>query len=488
MAAIALLVGNAFRSPSQQMRLKASEQTMIELDPARLARDLADTLAIATYADVDLEAIDVEPFKQLHELLEERFPEVHRAMDRERVNELSLLYRWEGRDESLPPMLLMSHLDVVPIEESTASEWQHPPHAGIVADGFVWGRGALDVKCGFVAFLTAAEALIKGGFVPQRTIYLALGHDEEVGGGSGNRVIAERFKERGVRLGFVLDEGGVILDGVIAGAPRPIAFVAIAEKRTATLELSVRGDGGHSSMPGRSAVTTLGQLITRLDAEPMPIRLTNSAATLFDFLAPEMPLLQRTIMGNRGLFGGLIGKQLARTPSTAAIVRSTINFTQLRTDTAANQTPSVVHATINARLLPGDGPEDVRDHMLRVADDLRTADGLSAIECQVVGEVRGDAVASVDHPDFLLLQRTIHEIFPDVIVAAGLTSVSTDSSWYYDVADNVYRFIPMRLRPEDITRIHGTNERIAVENLREITQFYARLIMNMASERSAETR
>jgi carboxypeptidase PM20D1 len=472
----ALLVINAIRLPSRQLSVASPAET--QLDSEALAAILAEFLAVPSYSADDRSQMDRGRFQQLHEILERRFPEAHRVLEHETINGMSLLYRWPGRDESLEPILLMSHLDVVPIEEASHSEWRFPPPQATVADGLVWGRGALDVKCGVIGIMAAVERLVRDEVTPDRTVYLAFGHDEEVGGEDGNGEIARRFQEQGTRFAFVHDEGGAILDDVVPGAPRPVAFIAIAEKGVAHLQITARGAGGHGSMPGRSAIVQLAEAITRIEKHPLPIRLTEPTQTFLDFLAPELPLPQKVVVGNRWLFGGLIGWQFSSSSSTNAVVRSTLNITQVGTDSVSNQNATVAHATINVRLLPGDTAEMARDHVQSLTADLRLGNGEPAIVCEIT-RARSESVTSpIDCDEFRTLQQTIHEVFPDALVAAGLTSVSTDSSWYYGVTDKVYRFIPMRLKPEDLVRIHGVNERIGVANLAEISRFYEQLIRN----------
>ncbi|KAA5541831.1 M20/M25/M40 family metallo-hydrolase [Roseiconus nitratireducens] len=476
------LVGYAFRLPSKQQRVIAPDMKTGAMSPEQSAEILAEFLAVQSYSYHDRSKMDPDAFLRLHQILQDRFPNAHQSLQRETVSELSLLYRWQGTDESLDPILLMSHMDVVPVSEETASEWIHGYQTGEVADGYVWGRGALDVKSGVIAIMSAVEQLASDGFTPQRTVYLAFGHDEEIGGEQGNAVMAKRFADQGIRFAYILDEGGAILDGVVPGAPRPVAFVAIAEKAWADLEIVAHGEGGHGSMPGRSAVAQLSETIRRIENQPMPVRVTEATATLFRFLAPEMPLLQRTVLGNRWLFDGLIGWQFSRQPSTEGVVRSTMNVTQLFTRNPPNVTPAWAKATVNVRLLPGDTAEDARDHLLAITKDQQLHDGSPAIECTIRQDIKGQLVSSDECEEFATLQKTIHEVFPDVIVAAGLTSVSTDSSWYYGVTDKIYRFIPMRVRSEDMARIHGVNERLAVDNLAEIVRFYELLLRNSTAE------
>jgi len=476
---VAGLVVNAQRFPSRQFKVAPIEAPQINAEA--VAETLADVLAVPTYSDQDRSQMDARQFVRLHAILTERFPNVHAELEREVIGGMTLLYRWPGEDETRDPILLMSHLDVVPVEESSRHEWLYPYDDGTIAEGFVWGRGALDVKCGVVGILAAVEHLLQEGFSPRQTIYLAFGHDEEIGGAEGNAVIAQRFAEDEIRLACVFDEGGAILDGVIPGAPKPVAFVAIAEKSSAHLEIVARGEGGHGSMPGRSAVVNLTDAVHRIHQEPMPARITEATSTLLEFLAPEMPLPQRTLLGNRWLFDPVIAALFSRSPSTSAVVRPTINVTQLITESRENQTPTIARATLNARLLPGDSAEDVCDYVLSLTEDIVLHNGEPAIACEVKRASIGELVSPVDCPEFETLQRTIHEVFPDVLVAAGLTSVGTDSKWYYDVTDKIYRFIPMRVTPEDVARIHGINERIGVENMAEVAQFYVQLIRNLSA-------
>jgi carboxypeptidase PM20D1 len=472
--------------PSRQLRVEPVEVTGI--DDHAVASALKEMLAEPSISDRDRSKIDPEPFRSIHSILRERFPRVQEALDCTTVNELSLLYHWPGQDSSLEPILLMSHLDVVPIESESIDQWTDKKAEARIDEDYVWGRGALDVKCGVVGILSAVEQLLAEGFQPQRTVYLALGHDEEVGGKFGNGAIAQQFEASGMQFAFVLDEGGAILQDIIPGVKQPVAFVGIAEKRCVELTITARGEGGHGSIPGRSAVLNLTECIRRMDQQPMPARMTDAAATLFDFLGPEMPLPQRTVAGNRSLFAPLLTYQLARSPSTNAIVRSTMNVTQISSHSASNQNPTEAFATVNARLLPGDSAETVRDHILRICEDMHTHDPASgrpvpAIGCEITHRSRGELVASTEDDAFGLLQTTIHQVFPDVTVAAGLTSVSTDSAWYYGVTSNVFRFIPMRVSETDVKRIHGIDERIGINNLGDIARFYVQLLRNATTER-----
>ena len=209
-------------------------------------------------------------FLALHEYLKETFPKVHSGLTKETINDYSLLYTWKGSDETLKPILLMAHLDVVPVEPASEADWQHPPFEGQIQDGYIWGRGALDDKAGVMGLLEAVETLLAEGFRPKRTIYLAFGHDEELGGPNGAAKIAELLLSRKVELDYVLDEGLIIANGILP-VSKPVALIGIAEKGFVSLELSVETEGGHSSMPPpNTAIGILSEAVNKLEEGQMP--------------------------------------------------------------------------------------------------------------------------------------------------------------------------------------------------------------------------
>jgi carboxypeptidase PM20D1 len=188
-------------------------------------------------------------FQRLHKFLSDSFPAIHTHLAREVIGGYSLIYTWKGTNESLKPLLLMGHIDVVPVDPESEKTWTHPPFSGEIAAGYIWGRGTMDDKVSVLAILEAVEHLLATGFQPQRTLYLAFGHDEKTGGASGAAKIASLLHSRQVELEYVLDEGGSITDGLVPGVAAPVALIGIAEKGYLSLELSVESAGGHSSTP-----------------------------------------------------------------------------------------------------------------------------------------------------------------------------------------------------------------------------------------------
>ncbi|HCE71279.1 MAG TPA: hypothetical protein DET67_08680, partial [Ruegeria sp.] len=176
---LALVAVIAFRTVQYRPGpVEASQPFSVGADIDRAAQVLAEAVRFRTVS-TDMSHPDFPAFLAF---LEQSFPAVHRTMERTLLEPVTPLYKWQGSNPDLPPVMLAAHYDVVPVTEDTLGEWDHPPFAGVVADGFVWGRGTLDNKGALIAALTAAEKLINDGFTPERTIYFSFGGDEETGG------------------------------------------------------------------------------------------------------------------------------------------------------------------------------------------------------------------------------------------------------------------------------------------------------------------
>lgn len=447
------------------------------------AERLGGSIRIPTVSHEDPGVFDGEAFRALHTYLQTAFPKVHAQLRRETVATHSLLYTWPGSDPALEPILLLGHLDVVPVEPGTEGAWQVEPFSGRIADGFIWGRGAIDNKCAVVGLLEAVEKLLGEGFQPSRTVYLAFGHDEEVGGSGGAREIATRLKRRGVRPAMVLDEGGVIGDGLLPGLSAPVAMVGIAEKGFLSLELSTRLPGGHSSLPPRqSTVGILSAAIARLEDHPMPARLDGPTRQLFDRIGPRLPFAQRAVFANLWLTRPLVIRKLAADPSTNAMVRTTTAATIFQAGTKDNVLPTRARAVINFRILPGDSVGGVVEHVRRVIDDPR-------VEVRTTGRFSAEpsALSSTESFGFRMLERSIRSVSPGTIVAPYLVVVVTDSRYFAGLSPSVFRFLPVRLGPRDLARMHGTNERIAVRDYELAVRFYRQLIQEATSNTGRTT-
>jgi carboxypeptidase PM20D1 len=447
------------------------------VDGAAVAGRLAGSLPFATVSFYDRSRFDAEAFGGLHRYLEETYPRVHARLSREQVADLSLLYTWQGRDRSLRPALLMAHQDVVPVEAASSADWVHPPFAGTIAEGFVWGRGALDDKVDVVCILEAVEALLAEGFTPERTIYLSFGHDEEVGGHEGAAAVAELLRSRGAELAYVLDEGGGFASDALPSLPGPLAPIAIAEKGSVSIELVVEAEGGHSSIPPRhTAAGILASAIHRLEGNPMPASLGATTRLTLEYLAPELPFSGRVAVGNLWLFGAPLRILASRDPVLDALMRTTTAVTIVESGVKANVVPRQARAVVNHRILPGDSVEDVLTHVRDTIDDPRIS-----LQVGEHGEPRNPSpVSRVDSEAFAVIRRTVAEVFPDVVLVPVLSVGGTDARHFYGLADSVYRLTPLLLSRETLQRAHGVNERVPVAALADAVRFYARLLRNSA--------
>ena len=363
----------------------------------------------------------------------------------------------------------------MPVAPGTDKDWQHPPYDGVISDGFIWGRGSWDDKGNLYSMLEAAEQMAKEGFRPKRTIYLAFGHDEEVSGTRGAKAIAATLASRGVRLDFVLDEGLLIADGMMKGLDKPAALIGLAEKGYATLVLTAHSTPGHSSMPPReTAIGMMSAALARLEDHRLPMHVRGAVAEMFDTLAPEMNGVSRVVLSNLWLFKPLLLRQFETSGPTEAMVRTTTALTIFNAGDKDNVLPGNVDATVNFRLLPGDTQASVTDHVRTTINNERIS------IAPFPGNTDPPPVTGTAGKSYQTLNRTIREVFPDVVVAPGLMVAATDSRHYADIADNIFRFSPVRANSEDLKRFHGTNERLSIEGYADMIRFYRRLIENTA--------
>lgn len=454
-----------FQSPLPAVNVKAGEA----------AEHLSSLVQIKTISHEDPRDNDNSTFKELHKRLAEYYPSLHKNLGREVLDGYSLLYTWQGSDPALEPVCFMAHQDVVPADESTLDKWTHPPFSGKIADGFVWGRGAQDIKCQLVSVMEAVEHLIKGGYQPERTILLAFGHDEEVLG-TGAKAIVAHLKEKGIRLAAVIDEGGSVYDGIVPGIRGQSANIGLAEKGYLSLKFTVNALGGHSSVPKpETAIGILARAIDRLQSNPFPYKV-ETVLPMFKGLMPAANLMYQVAFSNLWLFGGIIRQKLASDPQTAATIHTTTAPTIFHSGVKDNVLPSLAEAVINFRVLPGESISQVCDRIKEVISDDRVT----------FEPLRGNAweaspISPTDCPAYHHLASVITAHFPDAVCAPYNMLGGSDARNYYAISDNVYRFSPLVVTKADLAGIHGVNERISVEALDKMVRFFCHLMPRWAS-------
>ena len=421
-------------------------------------------------------SIDTAAFTGLDTFLEQQFPLIDSLLEKRTVNGFSRVYKWPGRNPKLAPILLLAHQDVVPVDEANKEEWAFPPFGGKVDDGYIWGRGTMDMKGMLMGIMEAVEELLKEGYSPNRAVYLAFGHDEETQDGYGAKAIARAFREEGLQFEYVIDEGMMVLEDALSGLPHPMAMIGVAEKGIVTLELIARVEEvGHSSRPPKeTAIGLLSRAIVRLEEHPFPAKIDGATASLFNYAGPEMDFFYRVLFANLWLTGGLVRHQLGSDPSTNTVIRTTTAPTIIQGGFKDNVLPSEARAQVNFRILPGETAGTVADYVRAVIDDPRVTVATPA------GTSPEDPspVSGTNTFGFEVIQRTAREVFPDAIVAPALFVGFTDSRHYLGLSDNIYRFSPMRIRRADLPRIHGPNERLGLDTYKDMIRFYLRLIEN----------
>ena len=431
-----------------------------DLDGQGAAERLSRAIQCKTINCADHSRTDYGPFDQLHALIRASYPHVMAAGTMEVLGQRSLLITLPGSDPDLRPCLFMSHQDVVPVVEGTEDNWTYPAFSGAIAQGYIWGRGTLDIKNQVFGCLEAAEYLLSHGQRLRRTVYLAFGDDEETLN-LGAKTIAETLQSRGVQLEFVLDEGSCTIEsGDAYGAPGTyIAPVELMEKGYADLELTVRSPGGHSSRPfGGTSLGRISQAITRIVEHPFPVRLTPVMAGAFRAIAPyvtEEPL--KTLVQDVDQNADAIARYCYGTRALFPFVTTTIAPTVIRGSSAAcNVMPQDMSAVVNFRIAEGETAEQVLSHVRQAVAD-------EGVELRFLQANDPSATARSDGYGYARLVESMSRYFRDVVFLPSLTAGATDAHCYEIVCDTCLRYSPFLASPEDAARgVHGTDERISV--------------------------
>lgn len=467
-ALLAVLIVNTIRFSSKQILV---DPIVIQpLDDAPVNR-LAEAVQIPTISAKLVE--DSSQFHKFDQWLDQEFPLVDSLLEQKRLGTFARLYKWPGKNSNLKPVMLIAHLDVVDI--AAPNDWTYPPFSGTIADGFIWGRGTLDDKVSVLGILEAVEGLLAEGYTPERTIYLGFGHDEEIDG-SGAQAIAADLEAQGIELEYILDEGYYVIEKALPGLDEPLAMIGISEKGYVTLRLEVKlEEGGHSSMPPKiTAIGVLSAALQILDQEPFPAKIEGPLRQMFEYAGPEMRPAFKMLFANLWLTGGLIKKQLSAGTASNALLRTTTAPTIVRAGLQENVLPTQAEATINFRIIPGETAESV----LQRVKDLVENEYLT-VQMKTDGIFKDPSpVASTEAFGYQVISRTIKEMFPGVVVAPNVAIGATDVSYYSEVSDNLYRFLPFQLAQSDLSRIHGSDERIAVDQYKRAIRWYEQLIRN----------
>ncbi|MGQ9620650.1 MAG: M20 family peptidase [Bacteroidales bacterium] len=416
--------------------------------------------------------VDSIAFQGYVQFIKRRYPLIDSLLNVQIFNRFSLLYRWDGRNDTLAPVVLMAHYDVVPAGDTAG--WEKNPFSGFNDGIYIWGRGTLDDKSAMVSILEAVERLLSEGFIPERTIYLSFGHDEEIGGEKGTKTIVSFLKEKGIKPEYVLDEGMAVTIGMVPMMEKPVALIGTSEKGYLSGKLSAEMPGGHSSIPEKeSALVLIAKAVSSLSVKQMKTRLSGPVNDFIRYIGREMPFYARVIFANKWLFKPLLLSIYSGSASGNALVRTTTAPTIIESGVKDNVIPTKAEAVVNFRILPGETSEDVLNHIEKVINDQR-------VIIEPLKDFMNEPApfSPSDAPGFKKVFRTIRQVYPEAVVAPTLTLSASDSRYFAAITGNIYRFAPLIITSEDMARVHGLNERIKIEDYLRGIRFYYMLLKN----------
>ena len=434
------------------------------------AERLAESVRFRTVSSQDPDQVDFSQFLAFNDYLMATYPRVFSELEVEVVNDYSLMLTWPGTDPAAGAILFTAHSDVVPVEPGTEGDWQHPAFDGVISDGVVYGRGTLDDKVGVISLLEAVGSLLADDFQPRKTVVLAIGHDEEIGGREGAARLAGRMREKGLHFDWMVDEGGLVVSGSPILPDHPLGMINVAEKGYLTLILEATAEGGHSSRPlPDSAIGRLSRAMAKIEANPFPAQLVPPVDAMLQALAPYSPQPRRMVLENLWLTGSLVAGQMAADPTSSSFVRTTTALTMFNAGVKENVIPQRAEARVNFRLLPGYSVEQVVEYIRELIDDPQVS----------IRHERWNNIPPVaDHEGegFAAIAAAISAVYPEAVVVPSLLGATTDTRHYIDLADDQYRFHGMLVPVSDVGGLHGTNERISVESFENTVRIAEQVI------------
>lgn len=469
LAAVVLVFFAVILIRAARFKPKAELTSSLEdvfLDESRIVWDMQEMIRCKTISYNDESLVDQKEFEKFQKLLPKLYPSVHETCERVMLGVNGMLYCWKGRKEG-DPIVLMSHYDVVPVEES---QWEKPAFEGIVEDGVLWGRGTLDTKGTLCGIMEAAEKLIKDGFVPEHDIYFAFSGQEEINGPTCPAMV-DWFEEKGIHPAMVLDEGGAVVENVFPGVDRECALIGIAEKGLTNIEFHAKSNGGHASMPPvHTIVGELAQAVVDVEKHPFPRQITKPVREMLDTLGRHSTFVYKILFANMWCFAGLFDKVCQKSGGELnAMIRTTCAMTKMQGGKAFNVIPPKASVGMNLRLIGTDTVESAKAYLEKVIDNPN-------IEVSVYEGRNPSADSDTSCEEWGILSQAVADTWRKALVSPYLMMACSDSWHYCRITDRVYKFSAMKLSKEERGMIHGNNERVPVETLVKAVEFYVRLM------------
>lgn len=423
----------------------------------------------------ELDRRGLADFDAFIDLIAELYPLTAATLKHEKLHDLGHLYRWHGTDSTAQPVVLMAHYDVVPVDET--DDWTYPPFAGQIANGNVYGRGALDDKGPLLVILEAVENLLAAGFTPARDVYLSFGGNEE-SFGSAAVAIAEELQRRKIVPWLVIDEGGAVVTDPLPIVKGQSAMIGVGEKGLVTVTLTARAEGGHASFPPRlTAVGRVSRAVNRLTPSTFPARAPRAISRMLSTFANRVSGPPAFALKTLAALPPVTARVFARLGGEpAAMVRTTIAPTMLSGGTADNVLPSQATATVNLRIALG---ESVDSTVARLRK--RINDPLIAIS--VVSGSEPSPESSATNEQFAAIAAAVGISHPEAIAVPYIVFAATDSRHFHTFSPATYRFAPLLMSSAQRATIHGVDEFVEIAELERGEQFHRALITSLPAGR-----
>ncbi len=405
--------------------------------------------------DKDLE------FPEFQKVCKKIFPNLFKEAELELFHG-SMLLKWKGKSDK-KPVLFMNHHDVV---EATG-DWKYPPFSATVADGKVWGRGCLDTKGGLFGMFQAADDLISEGFVPENDIYFESACNEE-SSGKGAREIAGVLKERGIHFEYLVDEGGMIVDGPMAGVTGKYAMIGLGERGNSKIKFTAKSNGGHASTPGKNTpLVRLGKMMAYFeDHQVFDVEINDVIVEMLKALSKGVKGPLGFVYKHADFFRPLLKIAMPASSATAkAMTQTTLAFTMAQGSGQPNVLPETATLTGDMRLSHHQGFEASLKAVKEVAAKFD-------VEVSVIHGDVDSGLAKLDSYGFELAKKAVEYSYPGTICAPYIMNQGSDAKSMAIVCDNCLRFSPLSITNEQLGGIHGLNECVDIDNLEKDVMFY----------------
>ena len=421
----------------------------------------------------DFENSDFNQHIKFKEFLETTYPNVFEKLDFTTVNHYSFVLKWKGNNSELEPVLFIGHYDVVDADKNSIKDWKYPPFIGAIENDKIYGRGTLDDRGSVIAMFEAINKLIEEGYTPKRDIYFGFGHDEETGGINGAKAISKYFFDNNIKPYMVLDEGGRV---EISPKGTQNAYIGVSEKGRLLVNIKFKSNGAHASRPPRvTSVTKLAKAVEILNKNQSKPALIPQVKEYYKATYNDRGFLTKFLIANSDILKYFLFKKLEKNPLDNAYIRSTTAITQLSGSNSANAVPSIAIATIDSRILPTQNPDDMLNHIQNVlSKNFKNED----FEIEVISKTNPSNISDTNSDAFKLLTNEINSMFPSTKIVPYMIPAGTDAKYYEKISKNVYRFLPIAIKPEEYSLMHGVNEFISIENYSRMIEFYKNFIKN----------